>query len=152
MVGFKVAGVSKHKGEVKVRFANDMTRVKILDKNGHTDINLIELPSEMDKPAVVKYLLTTDLAQSPEVKAALDEADEKYSGTKVVKAAKTKVLKTGTEKKAAAPKAKATKAKVTAKPAAKTAAKKTASKSASTTKSAEDIMAELQARAAESAK
>ena len=144
MAGFKVAGVSKHKGEVKVRFANDVTRVKILDKNGHTDINLIELPSEMDKPEVVKYLLTHEMAQSPEVKAALDEADEKYSGTKVVKAAKTKVLKTGTDKKA--------KAKVTAKPAAKVAAKKTASKAASTTKSAEDIMAELQARAAESVK
>ena len=58
---FKVAGVSVLKGEVKVRFANDMTRVKVLAKNGHTDIELRELPEAMDKPAVVTYLKTTDL-------------------------------------------------------------------------------------------
>ena len=129
---FKVAGVSKFKGEVKVRFANDITRVKILDKNGHTDINLVELPTEMDKPEVVKFLLTTELAQNPEFKAAMDEADEKYSGTKVVK---TAALKTGGKK--------------TVKP-TKTAAKKTvATKAKKGTKSAAETMAELQARAAE---
>ena len=41
---FKVAGISSIKGEVKVRFANDMTRVKVLAKNGHTEIELLELP------------------------------------------------------------------------------------------------------------
>ena len=144
MAGFKVAGVSKYKGEVKVRFANDITRVKILDKNGHTDINLVELPSEMDKPEVVKYLLTTDLAANPMFKEALDEADEKYSGTKVVKAAKTAVLKTGTAKKVAAPK----KAAATKKTAAKVTKAAPAAKKASGTKSVEETMAELQARAA----
>ena len=113
---FKVAGVSKVKGEVKVRFANDMTRVKVLDKNGHTDINLMELPKAMEKPAVVKFLLTTELMQNAEYKMAIEDADEKYNGTKVVKAAKTTVLKTGGKKvetKAKAPvaKAKAPKAK-----------------------------------------
>ncbi len=143
---FKVAGVSKFNGEVKVRFANDITRVKILDKNGHTDINLVELPNEMDKPEVVKYLLTTDLAQNPEYKEAIDEADEKYNGVKVAKA---KVLKTGTAKAVKAPKAdKVTKAVKTA--VVKAAAKaKTTAKPASAkkgTKSAADVMAELQAR------
>ncbi len=106
---FKVSGVSKFNGEVKVRFANDMTRVKILAKNGHTDINLLELPNEMDKPEIVKFLLTTELAQTPEYKEAIEDAVEKYNSTKV---AKTAVLKTGTKeivakKTTAKPKAKA---------------------------------------------
>ena len=41
---FKIAGVSKLAGSFKVRFANDMTRVKVLAKTGHTEIELIELP------------------------------------------------------------------------------------------------------------
>lgn len=139
---FKVAGVSKFNGEVKVRFANDITRVKILDKNGHTDINLIELPNEMDKPEVVKYLLTTDLAQNPEYKAAIDEADEKYNGVKVAKA---KVLKTGTTKTVKVDKVvKAVKTAVTKAAAKAKATPKT--KTAKGTKSAADVMAELQTR------
>jgi len=135
---FKVAGVSKFKGGVKVRFANDTTRVKILDKSGHTEINLIELPHEMDKPEVVKYLLTTEMAQNPEYKAAMEDADEKYSGAKV---AKTKVLKTGTTKTAKVSKT----AQAVTKAAVKTASVKKAAKG---TKSAADVMAELQTRVA----
>ena len=41
---FKVTGVSKYKGKMKVRFANDMMRVKGLAKYGQTDIDFIELP------------------------------------------------------------------------------------------------------------
>jgi len=55
---FTVAGVSKLNGQFKARFANDITRVKVLDKNGHTDINLIELPAAMDKETAVEHLLT----------------------------------------------------------------------------------------------
>ena len=87
---FKVAGVSTLKGEVKVRFANDMTRVKVLAKNGHTDIELLELPNAMDKPAVVTFLKTTDLYQNPAFQAAIDAADAKYNGTDVVKVSKSK--------------------------------------------------------------
>ena len=40
---FKVIGISTLNGVTKVRFANDMvSRVKILNKDGHKDINLIE--------------------------------------------------------------------------------------------------------------
>lgn len=85
---FKVAGVSRHEGQVKVRFANDMTRVKILVKNGHTDIELVELPTEMEKAAAVKFLLTTELAQNSEYKAAIDSADAKYSPIVKVKTPK----------------------------------------------------------------
>ncbi len=40
---FAVAGISTQNGKTKVRFANDAARVKILIKNGHTDIELIDL-------------------------------------------------------------------------------------------------------------
>ena len=41
---FSHAGVSKLDGEFKVRFANDALRTKVLIKNGHTDIDILELP------------------------------------------------------------------------------------------------------------
>lgn len=75
---FKVGGVSKSKSGYKVRFANDMTRVKILAKTD-TDINLVEFPQELDKPAVVSYLKTTDLYKNPEYRLAIDTADAKYN-------------------------------------------------------------------------
>lgn len=90
---FKVAGVSVLKGEVKVRFANDMTRVKVLAKNGHTDIELRELPEAMDKPAVVTYLKTTDLYTDSRFTAAIDAADAKYNSVATVKVSKTKAEK-----------------------------------------------------------
>ena len=57
---FKVGGVSKCKSGYKVRFATDMTRVKILAKTD-TDIQLMDLPNEMTKPQLVTFLKTTDL-------------------------------------------------------------------------------------------
>jgi hypothetical protein len=87
---FKVGGVSKTKGQYKVRFANDMTRVKILAKTD-TDINLVELPSAMSKPALVTYLKSTDLYANAEYRAAIDAADTKYNGIGVVKTKGAKV-------------------------------------------------------------
>jgi diaminopimelate decarboxylase len=40
---FTHAGVSKLNGVVKARFANDAMRVKVLQKGGHTDIDMTEL-------------------------------------------------------------------------------------------------------------
>lgn len=94
---FKVAGVSVLKGEAKVRFANDMTRVKVLDKNGHTDVELLELPEAMDKPAVVTYLKTTDLYKDARFTQAIDNADAKYNAVKTVKVTKTKAEKPSLE-------------------------------------------------------
>ena len=94
---FKVAGVSSLKGEVKVRFANDMTRVKVLSKNGHTDIELMDLPQAMDKPAVVAYLKTTALYQNAKFQAAIDAADAKYNGANTVKVTKAKTAKPSIE-------------------------------------------------------
>jgi len=94
---FKVAGVSVLKGEVKVRFANDMTRVKVLAKNGHTDIELLELPEAMDKPAVVTYLKSTDLYTDARFTAAIDAADTKYNSVATVKVTKAKAEKPSIE-------------------------------------------------------
>jgi hypothetical protein len=86
---FKVGGVSKSKGGYKVRFATDMTRVKILAKTD-SDIQLVELPSEMDKPALVTYLKTTELYANPTYKEAIDNADAKYNAVATVKVKKDK--------------------------------------------------------------
>ena len=54
---FKVVGVSTLNGVTKVRFANDfVSRVKILNKQGHTDIDLMELPEALTKAECVKHL------------------------------------------------------------------------------------------------
>ena len=86
---FKVGGVSKTKGQYKVRFASDMTRVKILAKTD-SDINLIELPSAMTKAELVTHLKSTELYANAEYRAAIDAADAKYNGTVSTKGAKVK--------------------------------------------------------------
>lgn len=53
---FAVAGVSTLNGDTKLRFANDVMRIKILQKNGHKDINLVELPREMTKSEAIAHL------------------------------------------------------------------------------------------------
>ena len=56
---FTVAGVSKLKGEYKVRFANDVMRVKVLSKGGHEDIRLVELDepsSKLDAVLAIKNM------------------------------------------------------------------------------------------------
>ena len=63
---FTVVGTSNLNGKVKVRFANDMTRVKVLVKSGHTDINLFELPEAMTKDAAIAYVKSTNLFALPE--------------------------------------------------------------------------------------
>jgi hypothetical protein len=87
---FKVGGVSKSKSGYKVRFANDMTRVKILAKTD-SDINLVDLPTAMTKPELVTFLKSSELYANADYKAAIDAADEKYNGTGVVSTKATKV-------------------------------------------------------------
>lgn len=53
---FAVAGVSTLAGKTKIRFANDTMRIKILSKNGHTDVDLIELPHAMTKGEIAQFL------------------------------------------------------------------------------------------------
>lgn len=54
---FGVAGVSKLNGEVKARFAQDMDRVKVLEKNGHTEVRLFKLPVPMTKEDALLWLV-----------------------------------------------------------------------------------------------
>ena len=101
---FKVVGVSKLAGEYKVRFANDIMRIKVLAKHGHEDIRLLELDTEMTKLDAVKALAKSDEFQDTFAQSAIaDYLDRKDTGP-AVKAPKAPV-------KAKAPtKAKATKA------------------------------------------
>ena len=52
---FSVVGVSTLKGKTKIRFANDTMRIKILQKNGHEDIDFVTLPHEMEIKIIHKF-------------------------------------------------------------------------------------------------
>jgi hypothetical protein len=139
MTTYKIAGVSKLNGEFKVRFANDMTRVKVLAKNGHSDIDLIELKDPLTKEDAVAFLLSIDFATrdgktNDEVQnALLAELDKRAETPKTEKAPKV----------AKAPKA--VKAKPTLESiAAKAPAKKSAPKSTVTRKEIEAQMADME--------
>ncbi len=58
---FSVAGVSTLAGERTFRFANTMDRVKGLLRSGHTDVELMELPTAMTKEEAVAFLATKGL-------------------------------------------------------------------------------------------
>lgn len=76
---FKYAGVSTVNGKTKVRFANDIMRIKVLDKNGHQGVNIQELPTEMQKGDAVKHLANiTGFISDDATKAALEKAANKY--------------------------------------------------------------------------
>jgi hypothetical protein len=69
---FAVAGVSTLAGKTKIRFANDVMRIKILAKNGHTGVELVSLPHEMTKAEIAAYLTTTGFgSDSPAVQEAI---------------------------------------------------------------------------------
>ena len=107
MKSFSHAGVSRLNGQIKVRFANDALRTKVLVKSGHKDIDLIELRNPMAKLDAVKYLISIDFATrdgvtNNEVKAALDAELAKRDG----EAAKPAPTMEGIKIKIAAKKAK----------------------------------------------
>ncbi len=75
---FAVAGVSTLEGKTKIRFANDTMRIKILAKNGHTDVDLLELPNEMTKAEAVQHLRAVGFGKgNAAVEAALAYAEKK---------------------------------------------------------------------------
>ena len=81
---FTVAGTSVLNGSTKIRFANDfVTRVKVLGRNGHTAINLVELPQAMGKEDAVRFLSTQDAFQGLDEQAAI----AKFLGKAAPKAA-----------------------------------------------------------------
>ena len=96
---FKVAGISKLNGEYKVRFANDIMRIKVLAKSGHEDIRLAELDTAMSKLDAAKHIQAMDDFSDVIAQATIGEyLDEKTPKAKVskpvAKATKTPVAKT----------------------------------------------------------
>jgi len=98
---FTVAGVSKHKGEYKVRFANDVMRVKVLTKGGHEDIRLVELDEPLSKlDAVLAIKNMTEFADVNAQNAFLEYVERN------VPAAKPESTPSATKTKAVVAKAK----------------------------------------------
>ena len=90
---FTVAGTATHKGVTKVRFANDLVaRIKILNKAGATNINLVELPSAMTKLDALKYLSEQGITEGDAGYAVSSKMAEK---TKVAKKGEVKVAGKG---------------------------------------------------------
>lgn len=71
---FTCAGVSECKGTYKVRFASDITRVKVLAKTGHSDITMVELPNAMTKSQAVNFLKSTALYDKKQYREVIDES------------------------------------------------------------------------------
>ena len=97
---FSVAGISKLNGEYKVRFANDIMRIKVLAKHGHEDIRLAEVDNALTKYEGIKAIQSMEDFQDAAAQSAIAEYLEE-------KAPKVKATKPVAK---AAPKAKAVKA------------------------------------------
>ena len=87
---FTVAGTATNAdGTVKVRFANDLVaRIKILNKAGCNNINLVELPKAMTKLEALQYLQAQGITAGDEGFAVANKLAEK---SKVAKKGEVKV-------------------------------------------------------------
>jgi anion-transporting ArsA/GET3 family ATPase len=70
---YTVCGISTVNGDTKLRFANDTMRIKVLSKNGHTDIQLVELPQPMLKTDAAKFIAGLPEFDNAVAKIALAE-------------------------------------------------------------------------------
>ena len=71
---YSVAGTSTLNGVTKIRFANDfVSRLKILYKNGHENVELIELGGEFTKAQVCQILMAHDKFQGEDQQSAIYE-------------------------------------------------------------------------------
>jgi hypothetical protein len=95
---FTVVGTATNpNGQVKARFANDLVaRIKILNKAGCTDINLMELPSAMTKLQALQYLTEQGVTTGDAGYAVANKLAEK---SKIAKRGEVKVkaVKTSTK-------------------------------------------------------
>ena len=96
---FKVAGITTHNGNSKVRFTDDMVRrVKQFGKGGATRIDLVELPSEMTKVEALKYLQThADFASAEDQALISDSLADREKVKREVKVKATKATKPSVE-------------------------------------------------------
>ena len=71
---FSVAGTSTNNGITKIRFANDfVSRLKILYKNGHENVELIERGGEFTKAQVCQILMAHPKMQAEDQQLAIYE-------------------------------------------------------------------------------
>ena len=98
---FTVAGTAINAdGTVKARFANDLVaRIKILNKAGCTEINLVELPRAMTKMEALQHLQTLGITEGD---AGYVVANKLAERAKVAKKGEVKVVATGVKAKAKA--------------------------------------------------
>jgi len=97
---FTVAGTATNPdGTTKTRFANDLVaRIKILNKAGCTNVNLVELPQPMTKLQALEYLGTLGTYEGDAAYAIANKTTEK---SRVARKGEIKVtLKTGSAMKA----------------------------------------------------
>ena len=96
---FKVAGISKLNGEYKVRFANDIMRIKVLAKSGHEDIRLAELDTAMTKLEAAQAIQGMEDFGDVIAQATIGEyLDENSPKAKVSKPVAKKATKTPANK------------------------------------------------------
>lgn len=95
---FNVAGFSTLSGQRKVRFANGTpeARAKILERGGHTDIDLRQLPNAMSKEEAMTWLgVTADDAAAPKgMRAAAAKARTAAKIAEVISIAKSTATET----------------------------------------------------------
>jgi hypothetical protein len=96
---FTVAGTATNpNGTTKARFANDLVaRIKILNKAGCTNINLVELPKAMTKLEALQYLSETGVTGD----AGYAVANKLAEKTKIAKKGEVKVKATKASAKSA---------------------------------------------------
>ena len=87
---FTVAGTATNAdGTTKARFANDLVaRIKILNKAGCTNINLVELPQPMTKLQALQYLTEQGITEGDAGFAVANKLAEK---SKIAKKGEVKV-------------------------------------------------------------
>ena len=94
---FKVAGISKLNGEYKVRFANDIMRIKVLAKSGHEDIRLAELDQASTKLEAARAIQGmedfSDVIAQATIGEYLDEKSPKTPAPKAKAPTKAKATK-----------------------------------------------------------
>ena len=100
---FTVAGVSTLNGDCKIRFANDVLRVKNLAKSGHEDIRLVELNEAMLKTDAAKFIQALPEFEDAVAQEAIAEYLSKHDKAPRVQVKKA-VKKAVTTKPAKAPK------------------------------------------------
>lgn len=90
---FTVAGVSTLNGDCKIRFANDVMRVKTLSKGGHEDIRFVEMPEAMLKTDAAKFIAVLPEFADAVAQEAIAEYLDKHDKQPKVKVEVKKAVK-----------------------------------------------------------